>query len=679
MRLLYIRDLYKGSIPCKYCPASVVRIPITLDGMNQRYELYFAVCSTALLVVTELRIASFGHRHRYLPSMAEYTQYYYRQRGRAAQYRDLVQSAGEASAGRRATSRKASEARAQKHHQLLQALALEDALERQRCQPCDMVRAEAFGMGHRNWMQRQCSSCFALSAERSARARHLGQPLALEELSAIRDDALFFRIAAVEERLGLMTASRDGVAYSVARTAAEAHQPHRSARLLLPGPAPEEAEEAEIAPAASDDDGSLKHDTQSRQKDQAADPGSGSDDERRQASCAAGGAPCGSRDPGKEKPQPRHDGGEAASDSDASEPYPQPSGGRSNLPAQGTGDAQPSSQSKLPTRSTGDVADSVRQLIASLRSGDRRAVLDSLLASSEVEGLLADVLSQAETDTASVLAAAGLVAQADESAPPPTIQPPPMTAFERIREELKQAEQDVVFGSTQVERSRALHLAFDLRRGLAELHGLQRREQRGRHMEQYKERVVVPRPRRAGSATTEARPAASPDEYYDPRCDIKHVVGGRPSGPVSTGLVLAARSKARRTARALEGVQAAEREGHVGPKARLKFGISATPAAAVNAEAQAAEASGRRSQASPALLPGTMPALAVTGATQGLHKRGDAQAARLRGAAPTHPSGLDPLQAVDVVNWRPATSRTSLQHLPGSGVAGGAATVGGAT
>ena len=609
-----------------------------------------------------------------------------------------MKSAGEASAGRRAASRKASEARAQKHHQLLQALALEDALERQRCQPCDMVRAEAFGMGHRNWMQRQCSSCFALSAERSARARHLGQPLALEELSALRDDVLFFRIAAAEERLGLMTAPRDGEAYSVARPTAEAHHPHRSARLQPPGPAPELPEEAEIAPATCDDDGNLKQDTRSRQKDQA-DLGSGSYDERRQASCAAGGAPCGSWDPGKEKPQPRRDGGEAASDSDASEPDPQPSGSRSKLPAQGTGDAQPSSNCKLPTRSTGDVADSVRQLIASLRSGDRRAVLDSLLASSEVEGLLADVLSQAETDTASVLAAAGLVAQADESAPPPTIQPPPMTAFERIREELKQAEQDVVFGSTQAERSRALHLAFDLRRGLAELHGLQRREQRGRHMEQYKERMTVPRQRKA-SATTAASHAASPDECYDPRCDIKHVVGGRlTGGPVSTGLALAARSKARRTTRALVGIQAAEREGHVGPKARLKFGISATPAAAANAEAQAMLASGRQSQVPTALLPGTLPALSVTGTMQGQCERGGAQALRLRSAgcaapthpsadcaapthpsagcaAPTHPSGLDPLRSVDAVNWRPAASKTSLQHLPGSGAAGGAATGG---
>ena len=41
-----------------------------------------------------------------------------------------------------------------------------------RCKLCDMLRAQAYGLGHSNWMLRKCSVCFSHQATQQAQRRH---------------------------------------------------------------------------------------------------------------------------------------------------------------------------------------------------------------------------------------------------------------------------------------------------------------------------------------------------------------------------------------------------------------------------------------------------------------------------------------------------------------------------
>ena len=154
-------------------------------------------------------------------------------------------------------------------------------------------------------------------------------------------------------------------------------------------------------------------------------------------------------------------------------------------------------------------------------------------------------------------------------------------------------------------------------------------------------------------------------------------------GPVSTGLALAAQSKAKRTARALARVEAkVATGGRLSQKDRLQHGVIATPAAVAHARALASAAAGRSR-------------LGVIKAVDGGHVDQDHEtvsdgrvgcrglrkdieqgrwlkgsSARASSAVPTHPSKLDPALAMDKVNWRPAASKSPVQHLPGYGSAG---------
>ena len=147
------------------------------------------------------------------------------------------------------------------------------------------------------------------------------------------------------------------------------------------------------------------------------------------------------------------------------------------------------------------------------------------------------------------------------------------------------------------------------------------------------------------------------------RWDLKRVVGKPGTGPVSTGMAITAESKARRTARMLAEVEAVAAEGrHLGPKARLWFGIKASAASLAISHARA-EAVGRCQRSVGSLAPPLK------------HKDVPHQPAVARGrlgtgVGPTHPSRLDKDLAADEVNWRPCSSRIHLQHLPGYSASG---------
>lgn len=53
--------------------------------------------------------------------------------------------------------REQAQKRVEKQQAALELLRMEKELESRRCQLCDLIRAQAWGMGHANWMERRCS------------------------------------------------------------------------------------------------------------------------------------------------------------------------------------------------------------------------------------------------------------------------------------------------------------------------------------------------------------------------------------------------------------------------------------------------------------------------------------------------------------------------------------------
>lgn len=196
-------------------------------------------------------------------------------------------------------------------------------------------------------------------------------------------------------------------------------------------------------------------------------------------------------------------------------------------------------------------------------------------------------------------------------------------------------------------------------------------------------------PRPLGAAVPISQQSMSPpvprplvNEGFDTRWDIKHVVANNGlHGPVSTGLMLATQSKAKRTARALATIETMAATGsRPGPKGHLRHGISATRAGLVHTQLLAAAAQrrspvGRQAIAQEGLQSEDQARDDWDGGGKGSVKvvkprMGPRATVRSSAVGPTHPSKLDPDHAVDQVNWRPSTSRTSAQHLPGFGSAG---------
>ena len=413
-----------------------------------------------------------------------HSHYFYRHKGRVAKYRELVSQAGTELTALRVASRAASQSRALKHYNFLQALEKEKELERLRCQLCDIVKAEAFGLGHSNWLQRQCSQCFAVSAERSARMRHMG-PLAdppdhAHEVHEVDSDALLFRIAAAEQRLSILGVEPGESLYSHPPEPCHAH---RSARVdqhssfSKAGISPQREQTDVLVdrgggyPGAYQDVGTESAVENSRgmvSSPLAADSGECEDPRSKsQADIQSEDSSESSSGPNDSTRSPRHGFKGFSLPPNTSSNHSNPSRIGQKL------------GSNTPT--SAGIDEQVRGLMESLRKGDKQAILEGLLASKDLEGLLADVLlpdaikSSSQDDT---LTTPNNIITAPEV--PPECQ---KTAFERLRDELKQAELGIAFAPTQAERSHALHVAFDLRRGLAELSGLQRKEERMRAMQ----------------------------------------------------------------------------------------------------------------------------------------------------------------------------------------------------
>ena len=411
-----------------------------------------------------------------------HSHYYYRHKGRVAKYRELVKQAGAELSARRVKSRAASSARALKHYHILQALEREIEQEKQRCQLCDIVKAEAFGLGHGNWIQRQCSQCFAMSAERSARLRHMGLPV---DPSPHEDhtDALLFRIVASEQRLSILGGDPG---QGLITSPSEPHHSRRSARV-----------DQHSSPVGTSAGIGTHQGTAAASKHGAEEVYMA----KNQAICrqadvirstgAAVPTSDGLKDHGLYNNSAAFDvAAETAEESSASSSQDSGPKNLTSLPRikdfntrseqlQPSGIPKPSllrpSEEQTPS-----IYERVQDLMQSLRKGDKRALLEGLLSSEDIEGLLEEILPQPEPFIGNSLVESSTTDTTMVQNEAPEIR---KTALEKLRDELKQAEQSIAFAPTQEERCSALHLAFDLRRGLAELNGLERKEQRAKTMQ----------------------------------------------------------------------------------------------------------------------------------------------------------------------------------------------------
>ncbi|GAX85069.1 hypothetical protein CEUSTIGMA_g12489.t1 [Chlamydomonas eustigma] len=573
---------------------------------------------------------------------------YYRARGRVAQYRELVKEAGRDEKQKRIDSRKYAEERALRHLYLLTVIDKEKELDKKHCQLCDIVRAEAFGLGHANWMQRRCSLCWAQEAELSSRARHLGSPMPLSGLESIHNDSLLVKIAVAEAKLGVIM----GTSHVPALPPSEPHLPKRSVR--------HEASNAtrKITSAGNETDHGLE-----AMKDEDASQTVNNVSHGGRAQSASSTTHAGSiqSDEGGDK-----DNQHAIC----------------NLPVGGAIQIVHPHQAHTPE----DPCDSqVQDLMEEALSHLPHASTDEIYT--------LPLLSHQNVDHTRSVEGADVVDSYPETQ---------ATSLETLQAELKQAEYNIVFSNTQADRTRALSLAFSLRKGLAELHGLRKRQKKVETIEQYRRRVSVltylpPTFLVEDDAHGQFLQRPNTLSEFDHSENVKKVIGKeRPQGLFKPGLALAAESKARRTARAVQELSKVKSKEQKNPKAYLKFGISASQAAKAAAAAAAAaltaSAHQRRLQLGPPLDDPSHQAHAMglrSGSTLWMnHPHLSSQpVAALNGppwnstsvnewpvkgfASPrqnypdTHPSHLVRDRAIDVVNWRPAALKAPLVHPPG--------------
>ncbi len=97
-----------------------------------------------------------------------------RQRGRVRALHELDAAAAREKIEKRAALQKRVELAAWQHRVMVEALHTEKELEARRCKLCDILRAEAWGLGHADWTQRRCGRCWLEAADALARQRHRG-------------------------------------------------------------------------------------------------------------------------------------------------------------------------------------------------------------------------------------------------------------------------------------------------------------------------------------------------------------------------------------------------------------------------------------------------------------------------------------------------------------------------
>ena len=471
-----------------------------------------------------------------------------RQRGRAEQFRQWTADAGQFQREQREKTRQRQQMKAAKHLAEMEAIEREKEMDKLlNCPLCDVVRAEAYGLGHAGWRGRKCSNCFRATSERLAKERHS---------SPSADAALTSLILGmtVQARLDKMESE---VYYDQSMASSsyfrEAFLPHRSRRLSS-SPVPSH-------PPYHPDGSAIYHEA-----------------------------------------APPHD---------------------------------PQVEDLVE-----EDAEGVDLVLSALKNGDMKEVMRIVVARPHLEQVLDKALpppqsqDQGRKDPASTATA---------SIPLSSYQPanPSFPAIENIRAELKQAEQDLVFAPTQRERSAALNLAFKLRKELAMLADLDRREKRAKEIGKYKMR---------GPSGPEARQSKKDGSHFDPSEGIKFVIRDQDVGkgaPVKgcPGLAIAAESKARRTERALKERKQLDSKGSL-----PGFGIVATPTAAARA----------REESNQFKRPGSSQSHTKHAAAQRMDQRSHL----------THPDKPDPSRMTDAVTWRPVSSRLPSYHPPGYGQAG---------
>ncbi len=100
----------------------------------------------------------------------EHSLHWFRQRGRTLQLQSWTREHDQwlASHGRsRADIRRQIEQRTQRARAALERLKEADRNASGRCQRCDLVRAQAWGLGHANWASRRCGRCASVRQDAS--------------------------------------------------------------------------------------------------------------------------------------------------------------------------------------------------------------------------------------------------------------------------------------------------------------------------------------------------------------------------------------------------------------------------------------------------------------------------------------------------------------------------------
>lgn len=456
-----------------------------------------------------------------------------------------TEDAGQFAKEQRDKSRRMQQEKAEKHLAMMAAIEREKYLDKiLHCPLCDVVRAEAYGLGHSNWKERLCSKCFSASSERLAHQRHSSPPpLDPSTTNLVLELTLQEKQARTE-----ITFPVDPL-LSSPTWAHEPFLPHRSRRLSS-SPSPSKAQRAT---AANDD------------------------------------------------------------------PHP-----------------PLSVESK-------DLLEGLDEMLSALKQGNTKEVLRLVIAHPHLEQSLDQALPQHQHATTTQASAGSQVPNASHSSSLKEPAAEMMPAIDKVRAELKQAEEDLVFAPTQRERSAALNLAFKLRKELAVLIDLERREKRAENI--YKNKIRGP------SGPVKTRSDAKDDSTFSPSEGIKTIVRDQNEKVRSSGcpgLAIAAESKARRTERALE-----ERLHSNSKQTLVGYGIVATPssAARIRKAANAYSALSRNSKPSP------RPASSLVTSRDPRNQI-------------THPDKPDPLLMMDAVTWRPVSPRLPPYHPPGYGQAG---------
>jgi hypothetical protein len=147
---------------------------------------------------------------------------------RAVQMRQWAAVGRQEERAKRAATRHAAEQRARQHQAALQRLQHENELEKARCQLCDMVRAQAWGLGHKTWAARCCARCWAATAELQAITHLMQQRGGGYGTLGHQKVAISRSIAATEQGRGLLSATHN------VRTCSDSGAADASQSLITP-------------------------------------------------------------------------------------------------------------------------------------------------------------------------------------------------------------------------------------------------------------------------------------------------------------------------------------------------------------------------------------------------------------------------------------------------------------